>query len=179
MDDFSPGDFMRKLLLLVSVFILYTQISWIFADNRLREQEHWEMADIPEFTLPDLYDQSKTVSRSDLAKQDIRIVNFFASWCGPCKVEHPLLMELADQDINIFGIAYRDNPERTKQFLERYGNPFHLTASGKKGDADAEWGFSTIPQTFVIDSQGKVLFHFSGSLYPEIIERSILPLFAK
>lgn len=170
---------MRKLLLLVSVFILYTQVSWIFADNLLRDQQPQEIAIVPEFSLPILDNAEVTIDRSDLAGQNIRIVNFFASWCAPCKIEHPLLMDLADQNINILGIDYRDSPERAKQFLRDRGNPFHLTAIDQKGETGANWGFSSIPQTFVIDNQGRVLFHQVGRLNPDVIERSILPLLAK
>lgn len=170
---------MRRLLLLISAFILYTQISWIFADNLKREQQPWEIVEVPEFSLPSLDDPSVTISRSNLAAQNIRVVNFFASWCAPCKIEHPLLMDLAAKDVKMIGIDYRDNPERAKQFLKAQGDPFHLTAVDKNGDAGADWGFSVIPQTFVIDDQNRVLFHQVGRLNPEVIERSISPLLAK
>lgn len=167
---------MRKLLLLVSAFILFTQISWIFADNRLREQEPWEILTMPNFSLPDLNEPSKLVNQDDIKKQDIRVINFFASWCGPCKIEHPLLIELAERDVKIVGIDYRDRPERAKQFLTTKGNPFSLVLTDQKAVSGKDWGFSSIPQTYVINDQGQVLFHQVGRLNPDIIEQSILPL---
>ncbi len=98
-------------------------------------------------------------------------VNLFASWCAPCKVEHPLLVDLADRyPDQIYGLAYRDAPEDTRSFLNAMGDPFTGVAVDFDGQGGLEFGLTGVPETFVIDASGMIVHHTRGALEPDDIE---------
>ena len=84
------------------------------------------------------------------------LVNIFASWCGPCQIEHPYLMDLKSKGVRIIGIAYEDKPADSAAFLARKGDPFALVLSDPEGKAGVGFGISGISETFVVDSSGKI-----------------------
>lgn len=101
------------------------------------------------------------------AREDgrLKLVNFFASWCPPCRVEHPYLETLAQTPgIEVIGVAYKDRPEDTAAFLAELGNPFARLGSDRDGRAAIEWGVSGVPESFVIDAEGKIALHVVGPL---------------
>lgn len=164
---------MKKYLLLIPALILCGQFFWLLAplsDNNRKALT------VPNFSLPALIDPEQTITHSDIKFQNIRIINFFASWCGPCKIEHPLLMELKKNNHPILGINYQDTRESALLFLENTGNPYQLSAWDKKGMTGLSWGIMSIPQTYVIDANGLILYHKSGRLLPQDIDKHILPL---
>ena len=98
------------------------------------------------------------------------LINFWATWCTPCLAEHPYLLEMADNGLNIVGVAYRDNPQRIKMYLARAGDPFstvYLDPNGEGMDAYQTLG---VPESFLIDVNGKVLARISGALVPETLD---------
>ncbi len=97
------------------------------------------------------------------------VVNFFASWCAPCKIEHPLLIELAEQNIPVYGIAFRDKIVPLQNYLETNGNPYKKYGSDAKGIAGIEWGLKGVPETFVVNESGNIIWHVSGILTAEHI----------
>ena len=105
----------------------------------------------------------------------IHAVNFFASWCVPCRAEHEVIKDLASV-MPVVGIAYRDKPEVTQKFLDDLGNHYVLVASDVVGRNALDWGLTGVPETYVIDAAGVIRFHLSGPLTPEIVEREIKPL---
>ena len=99
------------------------------------------------------------------------MVNLFASWCGPCEVEHPLLLELArTHPDQTFGILYRDTPENGAQFLRQLGNPFKAVALDPDGQGGLDFGLTGVPETFVISADGQILRHVRGVLTPETVD---------
>ena len=106
------------------------------------------------------------------------LVNFFASWCAGCRVEHPLLMELSKQGVEIVGMDYKDAPEDGAAWLERHGNPYRLVAVDRSGQAGLDWGVYGVPETYVLGADGRVLFKQIGPLTPQAWERDIRPLIA-
>jgi DsbE subfamily thiol:disulfide oxidoreductase len=104
------------------------------------------------------------------------MVNFFASWCIPCRAEHDSLMQLAAAKIAIVGIAYKDKPETVRAFLTKNGNPFTLIAADNKGHTAIDWGMTGVPETFIIDKDGFIRFHQTGPLTEAIVTQHILPL---
>ena len=107
------------------------------------------------------------------------IVNFWASWCMPCVVEHPQLMALARAGVPVFGIAYKDRPEASREFLRRHGNPFARLARDESGRAAIDWGVYGVPETYLIDPHGIVRWRFAGAITPEILAEDIRPLLAR
>ncbi len=108
------------------------------------------------------------------------LVNVFASWCGPCRVEHPLLMELAkDPRIQVVGINYKDQPGNAEAFLDDLGNPYAAIATDTRGRAAIEWGVYGVPETFVVGPDGIIRHKVIGPITPETLERSLMPAIEK
>ena len=106
----------------------------------------------------------------------VTLVNIWASWCGPCRIEHPLLMELSKRgDIRLFGLNYKDDPANAQHFLETLGQPYAAAGADIDGRAGVDWGVYGVPETFVIDGQGFIRFKFVGPLSPEAISAVLNP----
>lgn len=103
------------------------------------------------------------------------LVNIFASWCVPCRAEHPLLTRLAEEGVAIYGIAYKDKPEAANAFLAELGNPYRRVGFDEDGEAGVEWGVTGVPETFVLDAEGVVVFKQTGPLTPDAVRRDLLP----
>ena len=95
----------------------------------------------------------------------LALVNFYASWCAPCRIEHPYLLRLArDGQVAVYGIAYRDKVADTAGYLEEFGNPFAMTGLDPKGEAALAFGITGVPETFVIDADGRIRFRIQGPI---------------
>ncbi len=130
----------------------------------------------PDFTLPRLDDANQALSRQDLAGK-VWVLNVWASWCVPCREEHPLLVEFARQRaVPLYGLNYKDKPTDAIAWLGRYGNPYTATLSDLQGKVGIDWGVYGVPETFVIDKQGVVRFKHIGPLTPQVLRERILPL---
>ena len=92
------------------------------------------------------------------------ILNVFASWCAPCRVEHPRLLELQAQGIHVVGVAYKDDPAATRAFLEELGDPYALVLVDRDGRAGLDLGISGVPETYAVDAQGIIVAKHAGSL---------------
>jgi cytochrome c biogenesis protein CcmG/thiol:disulfide interchange protein DsbE len=114
---------------------------------------------------------------ADLAKGEVSVVNFWASWCAPCVQEHPLLVALKEQaGVRVYGINYKDQPATARRFLGRYGNPFTAVGVDTGGRAAIEWGVTGMPETFVINGKGEIIYKHIGPISPESLQRKILPV---
>ena len=108
------------------------------------------------------------------------VVNVFASWCIPCRDEHPLLMALRDVDgLRLFGINQADAPENARAFLAELGNPYDAVGADRDRRVSIDWGVYGVPETFVVDAQGIITFKHVGPLTPESIETELLPAIEK
>lgn len=120
-----------------------------------------------------------TLSRDGLKGQPV-VVNFFASWCVPCRIEHPLLMRLAQQDqVPIYGIAYKDKPEDATKLLAQMGDPYRRIGVDRDGRTGLDFGVYGVPETYVIDRDGHIRKRFVGPLTAEQVRDELLPLLKK
>ena len=109
-------------------------------------------------------------------KGAVSLVNVWASWCVPCHDEAPLLMKLAeDKRIRIIGINYKDQPENARRFIGRYGNPFAAVGADANGRASIDWGVYGVPETFVIDRNGRIAYKLVGPITPGNLEAALKP----
>lgn len=105
------------------------------------------------------------------------VVNFFASWCVPCRVEHPLLMRLKDQDhLAIYGIDYKDKPEDGLRLLAQFGDPFKQVGMDRDGRVGLDFGVYGVPETYVIDGNGVIRKRFVGPLSADAVDKELMPL---
>lgn len=103
------------------------------------------------------------------------LINVFASWCTPCRAEHPLLMALEERGVAIIGVAYKDEPGDTQRFLDELGNPFAAVGMDPEGRLGLDLGVTGAPETFVVDAGGVIREVHRGPLTADIVERKILP----
>jgi len=109
-------------------------------------------------------------------KGQVAIVNFFASWCEPCRDEHALLMGLEKQaGVPVYGIAYKDKQPDTERFLKQLGDPYHAIGVDENGRTAIDFGVYGVPETYVIDRGGRIRFRQVGPLTPEDYEKNVLP----
>ena len=133
----------------------------------------------PAFALDPLDPAAAILDNATIAG-DIVLVNFFASWCLPCRVEHPLLQQLAqEQKIPIYGIVYKDEPAAIRRWLDDLGNPYAAVAIDPESRTALDFGVYGVPETYVIDGDGRIRFRFAGPLDPATIETVLLPLLAE
>ena len=113
-------------------------------------------------------------------KGKVSVVNVWASWCVPCHDEAPLLMKLADDKrIRIIGINHKDQPENARRFIGRYGNPFAAVGADANGRASIDWGVYGVPETFVIDRDGRIAYKLVGPITADNLETALKPQLEK
>ncbi|MBP0446928.1 DsbE family thiol:disulfide interchange protein [Roseomonas sp. SSH11] len=104
------------------------------------------------------------------------LVNFWASWCVPCVVEHPQLVALQRRGVRILGINYKDKPADAARFLVRHGNPFQALAADAEGRAGIEYGLYGVPETYLLDRQGIIRWRWAGPMMPDTLSAELDPL---
>lgn len=119
------------------------------------------------------------VSKADLGGGQVTVVNFWASWCAPCVQEHPFLVALADRGVRLVGINYKDKPPGGLNFLARHGNPFRRVGTDESGRGAIEWGVYGMPETFVVDGDGRIVFKHVGPIDARILKERLLPAIEK
>jgi len=125
---------------------------------------------VPETVLPILVDGVAGPQNVDLKTAGVgrpMIVNLFASWCAPCRLEHPQLLALEAQGIAVVGVAYKDEPEATQAFLDELGDPFTMVLVDREGRAGLDLGVSGVPESFAVDAMGRIVAKASGPLLTE------------
>jgi cytochrome c biogenesis protein CcmG/thiol:disulfide interchange protein DsbE len=133
---------------------------------------------VPQFDLPSLAEVDRPgLSSADLEDGQVTLVNVFASWCIPCRAEHKYFMAMAEADaVRLAGINYKDKPADAVRWLAQLGNPYGLIGADESGRAGIEWGISGVPETFLIDREGRIRYRHVGPLYDQVLEDEILPL---
>lgn len=133
--------------------------------------------DAPKLTVEPLADLP-LLTAEDLKSDGVKIVNFWASWCAPCRVEHPNIMQLADLGIPVYGVNYKDKTDQAMQFLDSLKNPY-TKIGADQGRTGLDWGLYGVPETFVIDGNGTVLLRHAGPVTQAVMANDILPLLSQ
>jgi cytochrome c biogenesis protein CcmG/thiol:disulfide interchange protein DsbE len=131
----------------------------------------------PQTDLPLLSDPTAFLDFSAVSGE-VAVINFFASWCAPCRAEAPAL-EALSQQMPVIGISYKDRPEDTQAFLRQYGNPFNQIGIDFYGQAALRWGLYGVPETYILNKQGQIILRHAGPIDKGVIDRVILPAIEK
>ncbi|GLI91371.1 DsbE family thiol:disulfide interchange protein [Methylocystis echinoides] len=136
----------------------------------------------PQFDLPALPGLgAKGFSTADLRQGHVSVVNIFASWCAPCRQEHPVLMSIARDDalkgqgVEIYGLSYKDDAANALNFLQEEGNPFQRVGVDPAGRTAIDFGVYGVPETFVVKGDGTIAYKFIGPLSPSAAATQLLP----
>jgi cytochrome c biogenesis protein CcmG, thiol:disulfide interchange protein DsbE len=134
-------------------------------------------ADFP--ALSGLTDGSQSVpgfTSSDLANGQVSVVNFWASWCAECAVEQGLLLDLKDKTgAPLYGVNYKDEATAARRFLGRYGNPFKAVGTDENGRNAIEWGVYGMPETFIVNGKGEIVYKHVGAVTPASLATKLIP----
>ncbi|MFW5431891.1 MAG: DsbE family thiol:disulfide interchange protein [Methylophilaceae bacterium] len=129
----------------------------------------------PTFTAPVLGDASQTFSSADM-KGQVWMLNMWASWCAACRDEHPLLVEMLEHGIPLYGLAYKDVEADALAVLKEMGNPYIITADDADGRIGIDYGVYGVPETYIIDKAGTIRYKQIGPIKPADLRDKILPL---
>jgi cytochrome c biogenesis protein CcmG/thiol:disulfide interchange protein DsbE len=133
----------------------------------------------PQFQVPQLHAADKTFSPADM-KGQVWMLNVWASWCVACKVEHPLLVEIARSNVvPVIGLDYKDQRPDALKFLATQGDPYKLSALDLDGRVGIDYGVYGVPETFIIDKNGVIRHKQIGPITPDALQNTILPLIAE
>ena len=116
---------------------------------------------------------------ADLRSDGVKLVNYWASWCAPCRVEHPNLEGLADEGVTLYGVNYKDKPANALGFLNDLGDPYTAIGADESARMALDWGVYGVPETYVIDGQGKIVLRFAGPITQRVLENTIRPAIEK
>ena len=158
---------MQKIIKIIILFIFLFVIG-IFYISLTRYTNYNTSSlvnkDTPEFKIIS-FDDENYFTRDDIKKNNYTLINFWASWCAPCRVEHPILMKLSQtKNLVILGINFKDKEPRAKTFLSELGNPYDLLAKDKNGKHSVKFGIYGIPESILINKELTIIQKFVGPL---------------
>jgi cytochrome c biogenesis protein CcmG/thiol:disulfide interchange protein DsbE len=135
---------------------------------------------VPQFALSPVKGRTAGLSTRDL-RGEVSLVNVFASWCVACREEHPLFMQLKNEKgfVPIHGLNYKDRPDDAARWLDTLGDPYARTGADLDGRVGIDWGVYGVPETFVIDRQGRIAYKHIGPVTPQVLETKLRPLIAR
>ena len=132
---------------------------------------------IPSFESNSLYNLDEKIKTKDLENKKV-LINFFASWCSPCKIEHPLFFEIRKQhpDVYLLGFNHKDPTLDAKKYLKEDGDPYNFVGVDSDGLIALEFGVFGLPETFIINEDGKIIYKIMGPITKDILQNEIEPL---
>mgnify|MGYP006088630151 CR=1 FL=1 len=173
---------MNKLILslpIIIIFIISTFLLIFLLQNKdpNKPPSTFINEDVPKFNLVNLFDKNKFITNNNLNKK-IVLINFFASWCAPCKAEHPLFFEIKAKNpqVYILGVDHKDKTKDAIDYLNIYGNPYDYIGVDKNGLVGLEFGVFGLPETFLVNNSGQIIYKYLGPLTKDIIKNEIQPL---
>ena len=170
---------MKSLKFLVPLAIFVVLAGFLMAGLKLNPREVPSPLigkPAPAFALPRMGEPATTIKREDLLGK-VWLLNVWASWCAPCREEHPLVIDLVKRTgAQVYGLNYKDQPAAAANWLRQLGDPFVATLVDADGKAGIDWGVYGVPETFVIDKQGVIRHKHIGPLTEDAIRTKIEPL---
>jgi len=134
---------------------------------------------VPRFSLPPVQGRTLGLASADL-KGEVSIVNVFASWCVACRDEHPLFLQMKREGlVPIHGLNYKDRPADAAKWLDELGDPYTRTGADIDGRVSIDWGVYGVPETFVIDREGRIAYKHICPVMPQLLEGTLRPLIAR
>lgn len=131
---------------------------------------------VPAFSLPPVRGRSLGLATADL-QGEVSLVNVFASWCVACREEHPVLMQIKrDGIVPVHGLNYKDQPADAARWLDERGDPYTRMGADLDGRVAIDWGVYGVPETFVIDREGRIAYKHIGAVTPMVWQKTLLPL---
>ena len=171
---------MKRLLYVIPV-ILFAILAYLLFDS-LYAPPHDQLPSAllnkpaPEFSLPPLDGKAAGFTRADLTTGHVTVLNVWASWCVPCRLEAPTLNRVKQLDgVVLYGLVYKDKAGQARQFLQENGNPFARIDLDFRGRAALDWGVYDVPETFVIDGKGLIRLRYSGPITEDVLTGTLLP----
>ena len=162
----------------IIIFVIFFFIIGVFYISLTRETNYSTSSlinkEVPQFKIA-YFDKNGFYTKQDLIKKNYTLINFWASWCGPCRVEHPVLMKLsAENNLDILGVNFKDKKELATKFLKDLGNPYHSLLKDVEGKQSVIFGIYGIPESLIINNENTIIKKFVGPLslddYKEIKE---------
>jgi cytochrome c biogenesis protein CcmG/thiol:disulfide interchange protein DsbE len=170
---------MQRFVPLVLVLLLFGLFLKMLTDEDRNPQEIKSVMigrSAPAFSVPSLLHEGDLLTEAALKTGKPVLVNFFASWCLPCRAEHENLMEIgARRGFDIIGIAYKVEPGKSRAFLDEMGNPYALTGVDRDGRLAIDWGVTGVPETFLISGDGTITYRHWGPIVGDSFEMKLLP----
>ena len=165
----------KQLLIIPSIFFLLILLVFFYLlmiDRNPSELPSTLLdKNVPKFETESLLKEEKFIS-SEVFGKEITLVNFFATWCKPCRDEHVYIKRFSNKNkIKVIGINYKDNPERAIQWLKDLGNPYTNVPVDRKGRIAIDWGVYGIPETFIINSKGIIKYRHVGPITKKIYKK--------
>jgi cytochrome c biogenesis protein CcmG/thiol:disulfide interchange protein DsbE len=175
---------LRRILLAVLPLLLLVGLVAVFALNMDRDPSLVRSVLInkpaPTFALPAVAGTGVEGFDTAALQGEVTVVNVFASWCIPCREEHPLLERLkAETGVRIFGINQKDAPENAVAFLTELGNPYQRIGGDADNRVSIDWGVYGVPETFVVNAAGVITFKHVGPISPDSLEKEVIPAIEK
>jgi cytochrome c biogenesis protein CcmG/thiol:disulfide interchange protein DsbE len=174
----------RAKLVIPGVFFLAMLGLLLFGLSGGRNPNHVPSAlanrPLPEFAEPDLNDPTQMVSSTQL-RGGIFLVNFWGTWCAPCHIEHPYLVEISEResDVTFVGVNYKDDAALAREFIDERGNPYKISLTDIDGSLGIDFGVTGAPETFVVDSSGTIRYRHVGIIDNVVWAETIEPLLAQ
>lgn len=176
----------RRRLFVLLPLLVFLGLAGLFLSQLLSGRDTSEIPSAliglpaPQTSLPPLEGVNLPGLDSKSFAGRVTLVNVFASWCAPCREEHPVLLGLSqDKRFTLAGLNYKDQPENARRFLGDLGNPYQAIGVDPAGRAAIDWGVYGVPETFVVGKDGKIAYKHVGPLTPESARDLLLPQIEK